>query len=290
MGVFISPLSAVRGIVVTIALLVVAIIVSGLMASGLAFLGLVSWAILFAGIAVGLFLIVRAGRPIAGVGAIVITASTWIAFYVIPPAWVWTGLFFLGASLIAYGTRADTPVGKSWPLLLPRVVVGWALVDNSQDHLINNWLPSVQGTGFFQVANGAATRPPRDFSDQAYQAFLQNVVMANPDQWAGLVICGELAFGLLLAAGFLAPIGALGAMWLNGNYMLMKGFTSHAGYTDKTFFAVEVFCLIVLAGLAYGLDATLRRHVPASIAQVLMGLPGKEPEPAPIGRSEPQPA
>ena len=284
----ISPAAVLRPLVVTLVLLIVAIPLAGLL-GGLAFVGLVAWTILIAAVAVGVLLIVRAGRPLAGVGAILMAVSTWIAFYVIPPTWVWTALFFVGTGLVVRGTAEDTPLRSSWPLLLPRVAVGWALVDNAQDHFINNWLPSVQGTGFFQTATGAANRPPRDFLDAAYQGFLKGVVVPNPDQWAALTICGELCFGLLLAAGFLTPIGALGAAWLNGNYMLMKGFTSHSGYTDKTFFSLELFCLIVMAGLAYGLDASLRRHVPSAVAQWLMGTSGEEREaPAVAPRRQPQ--
>ena len=285
---FISPASVVRSIIAVIVLLVVAIIVANIL-GGLAFLGLVSWLILVVGIVVGAFLIARAGRPLAGAGAIILPLSAWIAFHVQPPAFVWTALFFIGAGLIIIGTRDDTPLRSSWPLLLPRVIIGWALVDNSQDHFLNNWLPGVQGTGFFQSATGVATRQPRDLLDSAYQAFVKAAVAGNPDPWAGLTICGELSFGLLLAAGFLTPIGALGAMWLNGNYMLMRGFANHGGYVDKVFFAGELFSLIVMAGLAYGLDATLRRHVPSAISETLMGTPGAEPEQAPLPRPEPQP-
>ena len=285
----ISPASVVRSLVATVILIVLAIVLAyGLGAFG--FLRLVNWAVLLAGLAVGLFLILRAKRPLAGAGTIVMAASTWIAFFVMPPAWIWTGLFFLGAILIAWGTAVDTASAKSWPLLLPRVAVGWALVDNAQDHVLNNWLPSVQGTGFFQSATGAASREPRDFLDAAYQGFLKGVVATNLDIWASLTICGELGFGTLLAAGLLTPVAAIGAMWQNGNYMLMKGFTAHGGYTDKTFFAVELFCLITLAGLAYGLDASLRRHVPGSVAQTLMGDRAPEAETVAVREPELRPA
>jgi len=46
---------------------------------------------------------------------------------------------------------------------------------------------------------------------------------------------------------------------------------SHGAYVDKTFFVVELFGLVSQSGLAYGLDAALRPHVPASLASALMG-------------------
>ena len=82
----------------------------------------------------------------------------------------------------------------------------------------------------------------------------------------------------MLALGLLTPVGAIGAMWLNGNYMLMKGFVAHGAYTDKTFFAVELFCLLAAAGLAYGVDASLRRLVPPALTSLLGG-PRETPGP-----------
>jgi hypothetical protein len=73
-GALISPASVVRSLVATVVLLVVAIVLAyGLGAFG--FLRLVNWTILLAGVAVGLFLVLRAKRLLAGSGAIVMTAS-----------------------------------------------------------------------------------------------------------------------------------------------------------------------------------------------------------------------
>ncbi len=287
-GVVTSPSSVLRAALVTVVLLGVAIALSvGLGVGGLALLTVILWAVVVGAIGVGAFL-VRAGRPLAGAGAIITGLSLWIAFFVHPQAWLlWTFLFFVGVILIARGTAEDTADRAAWPLLLPRVAIGWALVDNAQDHFWTGWLPS--GGGFLQSATGATNRQPLYFLDPAYQEFLRTVVLPAPDTWAALVMCGELAFGVMLAVGFLTPVGALGAMWLNTNYMLMRGFVAHGAYVDKAFFAVELFCLIALAGQAYGLDATLRRFVPASIARTVMGLPATEAEPPLPARQAPLP-
>jgi uncharacterized membrane protein YphA (DoxX/SURF4 family) len=218
-------------------------------------------------LAVGGLLIVRGGRLLAGAGTIVMAVSVWVAFFVQPQAWLlWTALFFVAVGLVVAGTRPD--VGdRSWLILLPRVVVGWALVDNSQDHLWGGWLPN--GGGFLQTATTASTRQPLWPLDPVYQAFLANVVVPGGGTWAGLTASGELVFGVMLALGLLTPVGAIGAMWLNGNYMLMKGFVAHSAYTDKTFFAVELFCLLAAAGYAFGVDASLRRLVPSALAGLL---------------------
>ena len=282
----INPASALRALAVTVVLLIVAIGLAGVLGP-LGFVGLVTWTLLIGGIAVGLFLILRAGRPIAGVGAILMALSTWMAFFILPPAFVWTGLFFVGAILIAYGTSTDTPQRSSWPITLLRVMVGWAWVDNAQDHFLNGWVPN--GGSFVQTATTNANRPPLWFLDPAYQGFLKGVVLPGGGQWVALTMCGELAFGLLIAMGAFTPVAAIGLLWHSANYILMRGFTPHGAYTDKTFFTVDLVCLIVMAGLAYGLDASLRRHVPSSVAQWLLGTPAREVERAPRGQPAPQP-
>lgn len=149
-GVSVTPASVVRPALATVALLVVAIALAQAL-DGLAFLGVALWAAVLAGIAVGAFLVARAGRPLAGAGAIVTALSLWIAFFITPQAWLlWTILFFVGVGLVVRGTAEDTLRRDAWPLLLPRVAVGWALVDNAQDHFWNAWLPA--GGGFLQAA------------------------------------------------------------------------------------------------------------------------------------------
>jgi uncharacterized membrane protein YphA (DoxX/SURF4 family) len=267
--------AVVSALVVTAVLIMIAIVLAQLL-GGLVFLGVAIWGTILALLAVGLVLIVRGGRPLAGAGAIVMAVSVWVAFFVQPQAWLlWTILFFVAVGLVAAGTRPDVR-GRSWLILLPRVTVGWALVDNAQDHLWGGWLPN--GGGFLQSATTASTRQPLWPLDPAYQSFLANVVVPGGGTWAGLTAGGELVFGVMLALGLLTSVGAIGAMWLNGNYMLMKGMVAHGAYTDKTFFAVELFCLLAAAGFAYGLDASLHRLLPGPLAS-LLGSPRDAPVP-----------
>jgi uncharacterized membrane protein YphA (DoxX/SURF4 family) len=284
LGTFISLNAALRSLAFVLVLLLVSIVLSGILGP-LGFVGLVTWALLLGGIVVGVFLIVLAANPLAGAGAILMPASTWMAFFVQPPAFVWTGFFFLGAILIACGASLDTPDKRSWPIALLRVMVGWAWVDNAQDHFLSGWVPA--GGGFLQTATNNANRQPLHFLDPLYQDFLKSVVVPGGGQWAALTMCGELAFGLLMAMGAFTPIAALGLLWHSSNYILMRGFTPHGAYVDKTFFAVDLVCLIVLAGLAYGLDATLRRYIPDSLARALTGTTGAPSAPAPTESPRP---
>src|SRR5436190_17524130 len=68
-GTFVSLAAALRSLVVVIVLLVVSIILS-VMLGPLGFVGLITWLLLLGGIAVGLFLLVRAGNPMAAAGTI----------------------------------------------------------------------------------------------------------------------------------------------------------------------------------------------------------------------------
>jgi uncharacterized membrane protein YphA (DoxX/SURF4 family) len=274
-AILIDRKTVVSALVVTTLLIAIAVVLAQPL-GGLAFLGVAIWGTILALLAVGVLLIVRGRRPLAGAGTVVMAISVWVAFFVQPQAWLlWTFLFFVAVGLVVAGTRADV-TDQSWLILLPRVTVGWALVDNAQDHLWGGWLPN--GGGFLQTATTASTRQPLWPLDPAYQSFLANVVVPGGGTWAGLTAGGELVFGVMLALGLLTPVGAIGAMWLNGNYMLMKGFVAHSAYTDKTFFAVELFCLLAAAGLAYGVDASLRRLVPPALAS-LFGGARETPEP-----------
>jgi hypothetical protein len=267
--------SVVRSLIATVVLLVVVMLVaSGLGISGAAILTFSIWISLIGLAAVGAFLIVRAQRLYAGAGALVAAGAVWMAYFWRdnPGPFLWSVVFLIAAGLIVYGTRQDVLSPTAWPLLLPRLVVGWAFLDNAQ----NDYTWAFNGGNFLNSANAAVQRGPLWFLEAPYNAFLSGVVIGRPDTWAGLFVSGELIFGLLLALGLFTPVAAWGAMWLSANIIMEKSFISHGAYTDKLFFAVELFCLISRSGLAYGLDAALAPHVPAAISSALVAVtPGE---------------
>jgi uncharacterized membrane protein YphA (DoxX/SURF4 family) len=277
--------SVLGALAATAVLILGGIVVGTAIGSGQVFYALALDLLVLGLVAAGALLATK-GRPIAGGGAIVTALATWLAFDYTVPAVLWTVLFFVGVGLAAWGTRADTLDPRAWPLLIPRVVVGWAWLDNAQDHVRGaNWVP---GGGVFltQVTN-ASNRPPGYVLDPLYQGFLRSVVVPHGDVWAGMTIAGEMAFGVLLALGLLTPVAAFGALWHSVNYFMMKGFVAHGGYTDKTFFAVDLLVLISGAGLVYGLDASLRHHVPALVARYLMAAPVADEEGIPFAAPAP---
>jgi uncharacterized membrane protein YphA (DoxX/SURF4 family) len=268
--------SALGALAATAVLIVGGIVAGSAIGSGSAFHAL-ALDVLLAGLVAAGALLATKGRPIAGAGAIVTALATWLAFDYTVPAVVWTVLFFVGVGLAAWGTRADTLDPRAWPLLIPRVVIGWAWLDNAQDHVRGaNWVPG--GGAFLTLATNASNRQPGYFLDPLYQGFLRSVVVPNGDVWAGLTIAGEMAFGVLLALGLLTPVAAFGLLWHSFHYFMVKGFVAHGGYTDKVFFAGQLLALVTGSGQVYGLDASLRHHVPSFVARYLMAAPVHEPE------------
>src|SRR5581483_5574406 len=164
MSMTISGGSFLRALVAALVLLAIAVVVASLVGSGLAFLGIALWVAALGVAAAGVLLATR-GRPIAGAGAIVVAVAVLVAFFWLGDGspFVWSALFFVGIALIVRGTAEDTVRKSAWALLLPRVAIGWGLVDNAQDHFRSNWVPAVQGTGYLQTAAGAANRPPAYF-------------------------------------------------------------------------------------------------------------------------------
>ena len=261
--------SIVKSFIATVALLlVVTLIAGGLGISGAAILTFSIWISLIGLGAVGAFLIARAQRPYAGAGALVAAVAVWMAYFwrSNPGPFLWPVVFIVATGLIVYGTRQDVSSPMAWLLLLPRFVVGWAFLDNGQ----NDYTWAFNGGNFLTSANAAVQRGPLWFLEAPYNAFLGGVVVGRSDTWAGLFVSGELIFGLCLALGLFTPIAAWGAMWLSANIIMEKSFISHGAYVDKTYFVVELFCLISRSGLAYGLDAALLLHVPAAVASTLV--------------------
>jgi uncharacterized membrane protein YphA (DoxX/SURF4 family) len=282
--------SVVRSLLATIVLLlVVMFLAGGLAISGPAILTFSIWISMLGLIALGVFLVVRAQRPYAGAGAVVAAVAVWIAYFwrTNPGPFLWPVVFLVAVGLIVYGTRSDVTQRNVWLLLLPRVVAGWAFLDNAQ----NDYTWAFNGGNFLTSANAAVQRGPGWFLEGPYTVFLSGVVVSRPDTWAGLFVSGELIFGLLLALGLFTPIAAWGTISLSANIIMEKSFASHGAYVDKTYFVAELFCLLSRSGLAYGLDAALARHVPAALSSALVGaMPDELPTDARVPRPAGSPA
>ena len=276
LGVLWRPLVA-----TVIGLSLMAVLAAALQLPGVTILWSVVWLSAGGALVVGLFLIIRSRRPVAGAGAILAGLAIVVAFLwrTSPSGVVWTLLLLAGALLVVIGTSQDTASPRSWPILLPRLAVGWAFVDNAVNDMV--WVSG--GTnGFLNAATNALKREPQ-FLDGGYQPFIQGLVLPRPDTFAGLFLSGELVFGLLLVLGLFSAIGASGAMWLSANIILEKSFMSHGAYIDKTYLAAELFCLLAAAGFVYGIDAALAPHLPATLRTWLAGAPMSGERGQPMG-------
>lgn len=102
-------------------------------------------------------------------------------------------------------------------------------------------------------------------ASNVYQPFLSGVVLPHVDQFAVLVALGELCVGISLTLGLLTRAGALVGIWLNLNYMFMKGMPNYGGSMDRFMILVQVLLIVGSAGLVWGLDgklATQLGHLP----------------------------
>jgi uncharacterized membrane protein YphA (DoxX/SURF4 family) len=86
-----------------------------------------------------------------------------------------------------------------------------------------------------------------------YKPFVESVVLPNAGLFAILATLGEWVVGLSLVLGLFTRVGALIAVKLNLNFMLIKGLASAGGSIDRLFF------LLASAGLELGLDGVLSR-------------------------------
>lgn len=88
-----------------------------------------------------------------------------------------------------------------------------------------------------------------------YKAFVESHVLTNVPLYAALTAWGEVLVGLSLVSGFCAGLGALGGLWLAGNYGLASWHMSPAS-AGFHFMLITTFIVLFLArsGRAWGLD------------------------------------
>jgi thiosulfate dehydrogenase [quinone] large subunit len=73
-----------------------------------------------------------------------------------------------------------------------------------------------------------------------------------------LVVLGEFSVGVSLTLGLLTPIGAIGGIFLNANYLLLAGLTDQGEQGQNLMMILsEVVILFTGAGTTWGLDGLL---------------------------------
>ena len=149
-------------------------------------------------------------------------------------------------------------------LALCRIGFGLYYLSYAWDKTSKNWLVDAAPMGTFLFGNPNAQPPSRGVvagAEGFYRGFLESAVQPNPLLFSQLVTIGEWVAAILLTLGLLTRLGALIGIWLNLNYMLMKGLVSNGGSADRLFMLADLAFLLGAAGLVWGLDGFLRRQL-----------------------------
>jgi uncharacterized membrane protein YphA (DoxX/SURF4 family) len=153
-------------------------------------------------------------------------------------------------------------------LALVRIAFGGYFLTQGLSKLQGGWLV----TGDRLVRGTIAPALERNTAESFYRPFLENVVQPNALLFSQLVTSAEVAVGLSLILGLLLRVSCIVAMFLNLNYMLMKGLANNAGSNDRQFVVCEITLLLAAAGLVWGLDGYLARAAAGNtIVQWLTG-------------------
>jgi thiosulfate dehydrogenase (quinone) large subunit len=89
-----------------------------------------------------------------------------------------------------------------------------------------------------------------------------DLVAAHYPFFGPLVVAGELTAGLLLFLGLGTRVGALVGIWMNFNYVLMKGWLNNDAFNDRTWIVCQLVLFLTGAGLVAGVDGLLKNHLP----------------------------
>lgn len=146
-------------------------------------------------------------------------------------------------------------------LALCRIAFGLYYVSYAFDKTTKNWFGDGGPLAGQLFGNPNAQPPTRGAvaaAEPFYRGFLESVVQPNPLLFSQLLTLGEWVAGILLTLGLLTRLGAIVGIWLNLNYMLMKGLASNGGSVDRLFVLSELAFLLAAAGLVWGLDGVLR--------------------------------
>jgi uncharacterized membrane protein YphA (DoxX/SURF4 family) len=155
-------------------------------------------------------------------------------------------------------------VSTAKALAVVRIAFGLYYLSYTYDKISKGWLTDAAPLATMLFGNPAAQPPSRGAlatADPFYRAFLETVVQPNPLLFSQLVTIGEGVAAILLILGLLTRLGAGIGIWLNLNYMLMKGLASNGGSVDRLFDICLLMVLLASAGLVWGLDGTLRHQL-----------------------------
>jgi uncharacterized membrane protein YphA (DoxX/SURF4 family) len=143
-------------------------------------------------------------------------------------------------------------------LALVRITLGALFCASAWDKTMKGWFANPEPMiGSIQQSLEKA--------EPIYRPFLEGTVLPNALLFSRLIWLGEWVAGVSLLFGFLTRIGAVSAMAMLLNYMLMKGTLLHqylvgTTYSDRLYFIAALgFLLVGGAAMPWGLDRLIAR-------------------------------
>jgi uncharacterized membrane protein YphA (DoxX/SURF4 family) len=153
-------------------------------------------------------------------------------------------------------------------LALIRIAFGGYFLVQGMSKIQGGWLSSADPL----IRTFIAPAIERNTAEGFYRPFLENVVQPNGALFGQIIPIAEVCVGLSLVLGLLVRPSCIVAMFLNLNYMLMKGLANNTGSNDRQFFVCEIVFFLAAAGLVWGLDGYLARAAPGNpLARWLAG-------------------
>jgi uncharacterized membrane protein YphA (DoxX/SURF4 family) len=127
------------------------------------------------------------------------------------------------------------------------------------------WLESVRHKDLPSFLQGGAMNwvegLTRDHPIPSFARLIQRVSLSTPRRrvvTSWLVVSGEALVGISLTLGLLTPLGAIGGIFLNTNYLLLVGLKDQGEQGQNLMMILsEVVILGAGAGMTWGLDAVL---------------------------------
>ncbi|MGE5849897.1 MAG: DoxX family protein [Candidatus Methylomirabilota bacterium] len=93
-----------------------------------------------------------------------------------------------------------------------------------------------------------------------YKAWLESIVIPHEHLFAALVALGETLAGAALLLGILTRVAAGTGIFMVGNFLFAKGWSTPGASHDKDFIILLLVVLIGGAGKHWGIDGWLRRR------------------------------
>lgn len=150
--------------------------------------------------------------------------------------------------------RVRRPYAGTWRRLIAvaRVLVGLEFASEAVRKIAQGWL--VGGSDFVRTIQAY----PAARSGGFYHSFVTGTLLPHAQLFAFLVALGECLVAASLTLGLFTRLGALTALWLNLNFMFLRGLTNPSGTIDRVFIVANLLFLVTAAGCTWGLDGRFR--------------------------------